>query len=114
MPSEKTIQIKLEEFARWLRSNYLPTFKKLENIRVFLSQGLTFLFASGSTFLRNYILKRADEIGALPSKFEGRVSNRAYLWNIFSQLIVKIRIEPDVLRLTLKEREEFKLPFSGV
>ncbi|MFX0096878.1 MAG: hypothetical protein ACFE7E_03875 [Candidatus Hodarchaeota archaeon] len=109
MSSEKTIHIKLEEFGTWLRENYLPAFKKLENIQDFLSQGLSFLFASGSIFLRNYILKEADEYGLLPSKYEGRVSDRAYLWNMFSQLIVEIHIEPEVLKLILREQANFKM-----
>ena len=111
MSSVKTIQIRLEEFGKWLQKNHLSTFKRQENIQDFLSQGLAFLFASGSIFLKNYILKKTVESGFLPSKFESRISDRAYLWNIFSQLIVDIRIEPNILRLRLKEREDFKPPF---
>ncbi|MFX0069020.1 MAG: hypothetical protein ACFFA1_07610 [Promethearchaeota archaeon] len=110
MATKRTIHIELEEFGRWLRENYLPAFKKLENIQDFLSQGLSFLFASGSTFLRNYILKKADEDGLLPSKYEFRVSDRAYLWNIFSQLIAEIHIKPDILRLTLRNESISKYP----
>ena len=101
------IKIKREDFECWLKEEHKASFKNPDQIKDFVNQGMLFLFVSGSTLLKSYILRRVRLIESQEQLLR-TVQGQTYLWWIFSQTVEEIHCSKDELTIVYKPKEKYK------
>jgi len=92
-----TLKFSIQEFREWLINRHIPSFKTKENIEAYLSYGLAFLFASGSLFLKRFIMERIKTGETSISIKTGINLNSA--WNLLAQKLKYIEVSEDSIKL---------------
>ena len=103
------LKVTQKDFEDWLVEEHKASFKSIDQIKEFVSQGILFLFVSGSNFLKSYLLRKVKLIenqNQLLRTLEGQT----YLWWIFSQTVEEIHGNQEEITIVYKPKEKYK-PF---
>ncbi len=101
------IKIKREDFECWLKEEYKASFKNPDQIKDFVNQGMLFLFVSGSTLLKSYILRNVKLMDGQEQLLR-TLDGQTYLWWIFSQTIEELHGNQEELTIVYKPKEKYK------
>lgn len=97
------LDISLDEFESWLVKEHYSSFRDLGQIKEFVNQGLIFLFVSGSTLLRSFIIRKVG----LFKKQEGLLKTaegQGYWWWIFAQAVREFHGNHNKLKIIYEEK----------
>jgi hypothetical protein len=103
------LEVERGEFGRWLLAEYRSVFTSERQVEDFLSQGLAFLLASGSSLLKAYILRKVKPSPEWET-LTRTASSQAQLWWIFCQTVEAVQADRERLRILYQPKERYK-PF---